>query len=63
MNTSDLISIISNETLRSLFSEEELKQIYSIIYHETKIYINKSVQETNNIQQNGYEDASSFTLQ
>ena len=41
MNVTDLIEIIKNETLRNLFSEEELNEMLSTIRKETIDYISQ----------------------
>lgn len=45
MNVTDLIEIIKNETLRNLFSEEELNEMLSTIRKETIDYISQKKAE------------------
>ena len=45
MNVTNLIEIIKNETLRNLFSEEELNEMLSTIRKETIDYISQKKTE------------------
>lgn len=45
MNVTNLIEIIKNETLRNLFSEEELNEMLSTIRKETIDYISQKKAE------------------